>query len=86
MQRGAYEAMAVGKPLVTSDWPILRSNFNKGTVHANNNAGDIAIAIEKAISESASLTREMRTLSIEQDRVFSQGIDKLKRRLTHERD
>ncbi|MGD9857163.1 MAG: glycosyltransferase [Planctomycetaceae bacterium] len=33
MQRGAYEAVYLGKPVVTSDFEVLRASFPKGTVH-----------------------------------------------------
>jgi glycosyltransferase involved in cell wall biosynthesis len=36
MQRGACEAVSLGKPIITSDWPVLRSYFNKGTIHVDN--------------------------------------------------
>jgi len=33
MQRGACEALSLGRPIVTSDWPLLRGYFDRGTVH-----------------------------------------------------
>lgn len=45
MQRGACEAMALGKPIITSDWPLLRTFFSKGTIHVDNTAQDIRRAI-----------------------------------------
>jgi len=41
MQRGACEALWLGKPLITSDWPLLREYFHKGTVHVVNDCSDI---------------------------------------------
>lgn len=35
MQRGAYEAIYLQKPVLTSNFPILRSSFPKGTVHVD---------------------------------------------------
>jgi glycosyltransferase involved in cell wall biosynthesis len=35
-QSGANEALWLGKPLVTSDWHILRRYFSQGTVHVDN--------------------------------------------------
>jgi glycosyltransferase involved in cell wall biosynthesis len=32
MQRGACEALSHGRPIVTSDWPLLRAYFRKGAV------------------------------------------------------
>lgn len=36
MQRGACEALWMGKPVITSDWPLLREYFYQGTVHVDN--------------------------------------------------
>lgn len=33
MQRGACEALSLGRPIITSDWPLLRDYFSKGAVH-----------------------------------------------------
>lgn len=33
MQRGACEALSLGRPIITSDWPLLREYFARGTVH-----------------------------------------------------
>jgi glycosyltransferase involved in cell wall biosynthesis len=41
MQRGACEALALGTPIITSDWPLLRNYFHQGTVHVDNTAGGI---------------------------------------------
>lgn len=38
---GANEALWVGKPLITSDWPVLGSYFNKGTIHVDNTVNSI---------------------------------------------
>lgn len=36
MQRGACEAVWLGQPIITSDWPLLRQAFHKGTIHVDN--------------------------------------------------
>jgi glycosyltransferase involved in cell wall biosynthesis len=41
MQRGACEALSLGKPIITSHWQILRGYFHKGTVHVENTSEDI---------------------------------------------
>jgi glycosyltransferase involved in cell wall biosynthesis len=42
---GANEALWVGKPLVTSDWPVLRGYFNKGTIYVDNTVSSIRQAL-----------------------------------------
>jgi len=56
---GAYESVALGKPLVTSDTRALRSHFRKGTVHTQHDAVSIASAIREAITRSTQLELEM---------------------------
>lgn len=41
MQRGACEALSLGKPIITSDWPLLRDYFHRGTVHVDNSSEGI---------------------------------------------
>lgn len=36
MQRGAYEAVYLGRPVVTSNYDLLRRHFYKGAVHVDN--------------------------------------------------
>ncbi len=45
MQRGAYEAMALGTPVITSDWPLLRETFSKGALFVDNTPQSIAHAV-----------------------------------------
>lgn len=45
MQRGACEALSLGKPIITSDWPLLRTYFHQGTVHTPNSAAGICRAV-----------------------------------------
>ena len=47
MQRGAYEAIYLGKPVITSNFEVLRSAFPKGTVHVDGNVDDIVRGIIK---------------------------------------
>jgi glycosyltransferase involved in cell wall biosynthesis len=77
MQRGAYEAMALEKPLITSNWPLLRQTFNKGTIHVENTASAIAAAIEIAIRDHKRLGIEMKELRHENDIEFKVKLNKL---------
>ncbi len=45
LQGGGFEAVALGKPLITSDWPLLRFLFKKGTFYADNTAEGFRDAI-----------------------------------------
>lgn len=47
MQCGAFEALEAGRPIITSDWPVLRAYFPKGTIHIDNSASSLLKAIEE---------------------------------------
>jgi glycosyltransferase involved in cell wall biosynthesis len=59
---GAYEAVALGRPLVTSDTAALRSYFRRGTVYSRHDSGSLAAAITYALAHRERLAAEMREL------------------------
>ncbi len=77
MQRGAYEAMALEKPLITSNWPILRNIFSRGTIHVDNTVGGIATGIESGLRNHKSLASEMKILRIERNAAFDADLNNL---------
>jgi len=79
MQRGAYEALALGKPLVTSDWGLLRETFSRGTVHVANTAEAIADGIRRVLADAKHLAVEMQILRHEREALFSTRLDDLLR-------
>jgi len=78
MQRGAYEAMSLGKPLVTSDWGLLRQTFSRGTIHVRNEAAAITEGIGRALANADSLGAEMRSLAVERELVFEARLAELR--------
>jgi glycosyltransferase involved in cell wall biosynthesis len=78
MQRGAYEAMSLGVPIVTSDWPLLKETFFKGTRHTDNTADSIAEALKDILNNKdvfkvdiADLKRQRRAIWAEKLSQFS---------------
>ncbi len=51
MQRAAYEAIYLGTPVVVSDWPILRENFDTGALWVENTGADLATALKAAAND-----------------------------------
>jgi glycosyltransferase involved in cell wall biosynthesis len=47
MQNGAYEAMELERPIITSDWPVLRNTFSRGALHIPNDATSLIKAVEQ---------------------------------------
>jgi glycosyltransferase involved in cell wall biosynthesis len=65
MQRGACEALSIGKPIITSNWPILRDFFNKGTVYVDNTSIGIKNGILKLQNNLEKLKEEILILKKE---------------------
>ena len=59
---GAYEAVALGKPVILSDTEALRNYFNRGAVYCRNSVKEIAKAIKYAIENQRELEKEMAIL------------------------
>lgn len=47
MLRGAYEGVYMGRPVIVSDWPLLREAFDSGAVHVTADAADIARGVRE---------------------------------------
>ena len=62
---GAYEAVALGKPLIISDTTTLRYLFSKGALYTSPNNSDIANSIKKLINEKEFLSGEVKQLKEE---------------------
>jgi glycosyltransferase involved in cell wall biosynthesis len=68
MQRGACEALSLGKPIITSDWPLLRSYFHKGTVHVSNTREGICRGVLKMKARHLQYQAEIEDLQAAQRR------------------
>lgn len=62
---GAYEAVALEKPMILSDWGVLRSYFSKGVIYTRNEPHAIKEAIQTAIGERINLHLGVRALKAE---------------------
>lgn len=62
MQRAAYEAIYLGTPVVVSDWPILRENFQEGALWVENDGHSLADAWRTAIPQRDELRRRAEVL------------------------
>jgi glycosyltransferase involved in cell wall biosynthesis len=62
MQRGACEALSLARPIITSDWPLLRSYFERGTVHVDNTARGIADGVRQAMAAHEELLAQVADL------------------------
>lgn len=78
LQLAGCEAVAVGKPLITSDWPYLREVFAKGTIYVSNSAESIHLGILEAQQRQAELAAEVVALRQESQREWKLRLGQLK--------
>ena len=68
MQRGACEALSLGKPIITSRWPLLEDYFYKGTVHVDNSSTGIRAGVAEMVAHHDQYQREIVNLRQDQQR------------------
>lgn len=59
LQLGGCEAISVGKPLITSDWPYLRELFDGVAVYVDDTAEGIRDGVNEARERLDSISREI---------------------------
>jgi glycosyltransferase involved in cell wall biosynthesis len=65
MLAGAYEALALQKPLITSNWGALKRYFCRGTIHVDNSARQIEAAVRIVQKKKDQLEKELYQLKLE---------------------
>ncbi len=90
MQCGAHEAIELGRPIITSDWLVLREFFSRGTIHIDNTSSSLIEAIEKMRMNYSYYLKEINILCEErraswQER-FSKLLELLNKNDTHKDD
>jgi hypothetical protein len=65
MQRGAYEAVYLGRPVVTSNFDLLKRHFHKGAVHVENTVDGIVEGVQRMRASLANYRREVEELRAE---------------------
>jgi glycosyltransferase involved in cell wall biosynthesis len=78
MLSGAYEALALGKPLITSNWDPLKQYFNKGTIHIDNTSKQIKEAVNLIQRNKEKLAKDMGQLKIERNNEWEQKFAEFK--------
>jgi glycosyltransferase involved in cell wall biosynthesis len=57
MQRGAWEAIYQGTPVIVTDSPVLRDAFDEGAVHVDNSAEQIVQAVRRVRADPQGFKR-----------------------------
>jgi glycosyltransferase involved in cell wall biosynthesis len=79
---GAYEAVALEKPLIISDTRALRSYFSRGCVYVAPSPAAIAAGIREALGRRRSLEQEVRELKVALGASGLEGFRGLQSRIT----
>jgi glycosyltransferase involved in cell wall biosynthesis len=78
MLSGAHEALALEKPLITSDWQPLREYFVGGTVYVNNSVSEIVDAVKYIQIEKDRMKKEMQLLKHQRLKEWEDKVSELK--------
>lgn len=78
---GAYEALALEKPMVLSGTAVIRAYFSRGAVYSTSEPEDISRAILHAIADRERLANEAKELRREKELETQVAIQDLKREL-----
>jgi glycosyltransferase involved in cell wall biosynthesis len=84
--QGAADAAALGKPLVTSDWPEMRRTFRAGTVWVGDTTKSIEAGIRAVRRDREALGAEMAVLAAELRARWEVELQELLRRLAEGED
>lgn len=68
MQCGACEALSMGKPIITSNWPVLMDYFSRGTLHVDNSAVGIRDGVREMMRHHSRYEGEIRSLQSQRRR------------------
>jgi glycosyltransferase involved in cell wall biosynthesis len=85
MLSGAHEALALEKPLITSDWQPLRQYFVAGTAYVNNSVSEIVNAVKYVQVEKDRMKKEMQILKHQKLKEWEVKVSELKERLSSRR-
>jgi glycosyltransferase involved in cell wall biosynthesis len=78
MLSGAHEALALEKPLITSDWQPLRQYFVAGTAYVNNSVSEIVKAVKYVQVEKDRMKKEMEVLKHQKLKEWEVKVSELK--------
>lgn len=78
MQRGAFEAVSWGIPLIISDWPVLRKTFPRGVVFVRNSSMSIRDGVMKFFDNKELLKRQILELRREKIALWNAEVGQVK--------
>jgi len=79
MQNGASEALALTRPIITSNWPVLQNVFYKGAICIDNTSDSIVSAINRIRRDYPKYLQEIKELDAEFKMSWQKDFSKLLR-------
>ena len=77
MQNGAYEALTLGRPIITSNWQVLHNTFYRGAICIDNKSDDIVKAINEIRKNYPYYIGEIRALQTELKTTWTKKLSNL---------
>jgi len=74
---GAYEAVAVGTPMILSETKLLRDYFYKGFIFAENTSESLAVKIQEGLARENYLREDIAALKKELDQSWAERSERL---------
>jgi glycosyltransferase involved in cell wall biosynthesis len=81
---GGFEAVSLGKPLITSDWPVLKDHFCLGTVHVPNTVDGIYSGVNQMQKEYDILKKDILILRDHLEYEWNQKLNKIQELINQE--
>jgi len=79
MQCGGHEGMELGRPIITSDWPVLREYFSKGAIHIDNTANSLVEAITEMRNKYKYYAEQIQILRKERQSTWKKQLSELEK-------
>lgn len=70
MQMGAYEALSLAQPIITSRWPVLEESFGDAACYVDNTPGSIAAAVRRVMANHEPMKQRAAARKALRRRVF----------------
>jgi hypothetical protein len=86
MQRGAYEAVYLRRPVIMSNTELLRRAFNKGCVHVDNTIESIITGVQEMKKNLEKYKIEVQSLRLEKLEQWKRNETELRTLLTKSSD
>ena len=83
MQSGAYEALSLGVPIITSDFQVLRDCFADAAIYVDNTSDAIAEAVRDLRAREAEMREAVSRQQLVRKRYFDNALLRIREAYSH---